>query len=60
MEVQMLQSSLVDTSKSLQSQQKVINLKLTDPLTKRTLCNIRAPKLKIGSYTNGGAKCIDL
>ena len=62
MEVQMKESSLVDNyaPRGNSGRKNVINLKLTDPLTKRTLCNIREPKLKIGRYTRGGDKCIDL
>lgn len=62
MEVEMLESSLVDNTlpKGCEQHKNVINLKLVDPLTKRTLCNIREPKLKIGRYTRKGEKCIDL
>jgi hypothetical protein len=35
-------------------------LTLLDPCTKRVLCKITNPQVKIGGYTKDGANCIDL
>jgi len=62
MEVNLSESSLVNNfaPRGNSGSKNVVNLKLIDPHTNRTLCNIRAPKLKIGRYNEDGARCIDL
>jgi len=35
-------------------------LTLLDPITKRVLCSIRNPKVKISGFKNNGENCIDL
>ena len=61
MEVHETEGNLLNSFAVNQPEERPVkNLRLTDPMTQRTLCNIRNPKLKISRYTNKGAKCIDL
>ena len=56
MDVSYVQANLVDPVK----EKSVLNLRLIDPHTQRTLCNIRAPKLKISQYKRAPGKLINL
>ena len=56
MEVTHVEPNYVNPKKA----KSVVNLRLIDPHTHRTLCNIRAPKLKICQYKHGPGQLINL